>query len=233
MMMPDRPCPPYSFVSKGVSRSRSVTKEFIQECRAKYYGNVTLIDEKVGELVKLLEKKDLLENTWIIYTSDHGEQLGGHRLFMKFVFYRSSVQVPLIIRPPEGIEGKIIEEDVELIDIPATILDILNLDLPVGHKGKSLLSLIYGEEEKKPHKDICISQVFNYIMGVTKEWKVIYDITTGKLLELYNRTEDFYENNNLKNTAKGKEVGAQLYEKYFKDIIQDSTFEKVDILKSL
>ena len=143
MMMPDRPCPPYSFVSKGVSRSRSVTKEFIQECRAKYYGNVTLIDEKVGELVKLLEKKDLLENTWIIYTSDHGEQLGGHRLFMKFVFYRSSVQVPLIIRPPEGIEGKIIEEDVELIDIPATILDILNLDLPVGHKGKSFLSLIF------------------------------------------------------------------------------------------
>ena len=70
-------------------------------------------------------------------------------------------------------------------------------------------------------------------MGVTKEWKVIYDITTGKLLELYNRTEDFYENNNLKNTAKGKEVGAQLYEKYFKDIIQDSTFEKVYILKSL
>jgi len=233
MEMPDRPCPPYSFVSKGVSRSRSVTKEFIQDCRAKYYGNVTLIDEKVGELVNLLEKNDLLENTWIIYTSDHGEQLGGHRLFMKFVFYRSSVQVPLIIRPPEGIEGKIIEEDVELIDIPATILDILNLDLPVVHKGKSLLSLIYGEEEKKPHKDICISQVFNYIMGVTKEWKVIYDITTGKLLELYNRTEDFYENNNLKNTAKGKEVGAQLYETYFKDIIQDSTFENVDILNSL
>lgn len=233
IQLPDRPCPPYSFVSKGVSRSRSVTKEFIQECRAKYYGNVTMIDEKVGELIEILENNDLLDNTWIIYTSDHGEQLGGHKLFMKFVFYRSSVQVPLIIRPPKGMKEKIISEDVELIDIPATILDILNLELPSGHKGKSLLPLISGENEGVQHKEICISQVFNYIMGVTENWKVVYDITNGKLLELYNRNEDFYENNNLKNTPKGKEVGSQLYEKYFKDIVEQSEFEKVDILSSL
>jgi choline-sulfatase len=233
MLLPDRPCPPYSVVSKGVSRSRSVTKEFIKDCRAKYYGNVTMIDEKVGKLVDILENSDLLDNTWIIYTSDHGEQLGGHRLFMKFVFYRSSVQVPLIIRPPKGMKEKIINEDVELIDIPATIFDILNLELPSGHKGKSLLPLINGQNNGEQHKEICISQVFNYIMGVTENWKVVYDIRDGKLLELYDRKEDFYENNNLKNTQKGKEVGAQLYEKYFKDIIEQSEFEKVDILSSL
>jgi len=234
MQKPDTPCPPYSMVSKGVSSSSKVTKEFIQDCRAKYYGNVTLIDEKVGELVELLEENDLLDNTWIIYTSDHGEQLGGHKLFMKFVFYRSSVQVPLIIRPPKGIDGKIIEQDVELIDIPATLFEILGLEKPSGHKGKSLLPFIYGENgEDYNHKEICISQVFNYIMGVTKDWKFVFDITTGKFLELYDRNKDFYENNNLKSTKKGKEVGEKLYKKYFEDIISKSKFEKVDILKSL
>ncbi len=233
MELPDRPAPPYSFVSKGVCRSKSVTKEFIQDCRAKYYGNVTLIDEKVGQMVDILEENDLLENTWVIYTSDHGEQLGGHRLFMKFVFYRSSVQVPLIIRPPKGIEEKIINNDVELIDIPATIFDILNIELPSQHKGKSLLPLIKNNSAKQEHKEICISQVFTYIMGVTEDWKCVFDVRTGKLLELYNRQEDFYENNNLKNTSKGKEIGKMLYERYFRDIIEQSDFEEVDILKSL
>jgi choline-sulfatase len=232
---PDRPVPPYSMVSKGVSRSSKVTKKFIKDCRAKYYGNVTLIDEKVGELVQILENNDLLDNTWIIYTSDHGEQLGGHKLFMKFVFYRSSVQVPLIIRPPNGMKGKVIDDDVELIDIPATILDILGLELPPHHRGKSLMSFIEGKEETYRHKELCISQVFNYIMGVDKDWKFVFDFTNGKLVELYNRKDDFYENNNLRNTPEGKKVGKELYEKYFKKIISKAKteFEKVDILSSL
>jgi choline-sulfatase len=233
IMLPDRPCPPYTFVSKGISRSKSVTKDFIKDCRAKYYGNVTLIDEKVGELINILEENQLLDNTWIIYTSDHGEQLGGHKLFMKFVFYRSSVQIPLIIRPPKGTEKKVINNDVELIDVAATIFDILNLELPPNHHGKSLTHFIFGTHDGSHHKEICISQVFNYIMGVTEDWKVVFDITNGKLLELYNRKEDFYENNNLKNTSKGKEIGKQLYQTYFKNIISQSKFEKVDILKSL
>ncbi|MFB6089383.1 MAG: sulfatase [Candidatus Aenigmatarchaeota archaeon] len=235
IQLPDRPIAPYNMVSKGVSRSSKVTKEFIKDCRAKYYGNVTLIDEKVGELTQILEDKGLLENTWIIYTSDHGEQLGGHKLFMKFVFYRSSVQVPLIIRPPKGMEGKVIEDDVELIDVPATILDILGLPLPAQHKGKSLMPFIEGNDNVYHHKDLCISQVFNYIMGVDKDWKFVFDITNGKLVELYNRKEDFYENNNLRKTSEGKKIGQKLYEKYFKEIISKgkNEFEQVDMLSNL
>ncbi len=235
IQLPDRPVAPYNMVSKGVSRSRKVTKDFIRDCRAKYYGNVTLIDEKVGELIQVLEENDMLEDTWIIYTSDHGEQLGGHRLFMKFVFYRSSVQVPLIIRPPKGMKGKIVKNDVELVDIPATILDLLGFPLPNHHKGKSLMPFIEGNDEEYLHKDLCISQVFNYIMGVDKDWKFVFDITDGKLVELYNRKDDFYENNNLRNTPEGKKIGEELYQKYFAKIISKAKneFEKVDMLGSL
>jgi len=61
--------------------------------------------------------------------------------------------------------------------------------------------------------------VGNYAMGLTKDWKFVVDISTGKLLELYDRKNDFYENNNLRNTAEGKKIGNELYQKYLEKLI--------------
>ena len=216
-----RPFPRYISSSRVISRSKFLTNDYIKKSKAAYYANVTLIDEKVGEIRKTLEENGLLENTWIIYTSDHGEQLGDHKLFMKFVFYRSSVNVPLIIRPPNGMKGRVIETDVELIDIPSTLLDILNIDLPPEHRGKSLIPFINNDQlgEDYQHKDLIISQVSNFAMGVTKDWKFVVDSSTGKLLELYDRNNDFYENNNLSHTPEGKKIGMELYHKYLEKLI--------------
>ena len=217
---PKRPLPKYLSLSRNISSSRTVSEEYIKKCRAAYYANVTLIDKKVGEIRDALEINGVLDNTWIIYTSDHGEQLGDHKLFMKFVFYRSAVQIPLIIRPPEGMKGKIIENDVELIDIPATILDILKLNLPPEHRGKSLIPFLINNENKDyQHKDLIISQVGNYAMGVTRDWKFVVNSSTGKLLELYDRKNDYYENNNLAKTDEGKRIGEELYQNRLEDII--------------
>jgi len=218
---PKKPIPKYISLSRNISSSRFVTEEYIKKCRAAYFGNVTLIDKKVGEIRDVLEKNGLLDNTWIIYISDHGEQLGDHKLFMKFVFYRSAVQIPLIIRPPDGMEGKVIEQDVELIDIPATIFDILGKDLPSEHRGKSLIPFFTNNKltEDYHHKNLIISQVGNYAMGVTKDWKFVVDSSSGKLLELYDRKNDYYENNNLVRTEEGKKIGEDLYKTYLEKII--------------
>lgn len=221
LQVPKRPLPRYVSLSRNISSSKTVTDEYIQKCRAAYFGNVTLIDKKVGQIRDVLEKNGLLNNTWIIYTSDHGEQLGDHKLFMKFVFYRSAVQIPLIIRPPDGMKGKVIEQDVELIDIPATLLEILNISLPSEHRGKSLLPFIIDKKstEDYHHKNLIISQVGNYAMGVTKDWKFVVDSSSGKLLELYNRKNDYYENDNLVRTDEGKKIGEDLYKTYLEGII--------------
>ncbi len=228
-----RPFPGYISLSRGISSSKTVSKEYIKKCRAAYYGNVTLIDKKVGEIRDILEKSGLLDNTWIIYTSDHGEQLGDHKLFMKFVFYRSSVQIPLIIRPPKGMKGKVVENDVELIDIPATILDILRIKLPPEHRGKSLMPFLLNTKNRDyQHKDLIISQVGNYAMGVTKDWKFVVDSSSGKLLELYDRKNDYYENNNLVRTEEGKKIGENLYKTYLEEIIPKVKTKKgIDLIK--
>ncbi|MFX0083604.1 MAG: sulfatase [Candidatus Hodarchaeota archaeon] len=217
---PKRPFPYYISVSRNISRSKNLTEDYIKKSRAAYYANVTLIDQKIGEIRKILEEKGLLDNTWIIYTSDHGEMLGDHKLFMKFVFYRSAVMIPLIVRPPEGIKGKVFEQDVELLDIPATIFEILNINPPPNHRGKSLLPFIYDDtlDKNYHHKELCISQVGKFIMGATTKWKFVFNITSGRLLELYDRTNDYYENNNLAHSSEGKVIGEELYNKYFKEI---------------
>ena len=97
-----------------------------------------------------------------------------------------------------------------------------------------MLPLIFDNKPKDyQHKELCISQVFNYIMGVNKDWKFVFNISNGKLLELYNRSEDFYENHNLANVEEGKRIGKDLLDRYFNDLIPNSGFKPVDILKSL
>jgi choline-sulfatase len=217
---PKRPFPQYVSVSRSISRSKFLTEDYIKRSRTAYYANVSLIDQKIGEIRDILEQKGLLENTWIIYTSDHGEQLGDHKLFMKFVFYRSAVMIPLIIRPPNGMTGKVFEQDVELVDIPATIFEILGIEPPPNHRGKSLIPFIRNEklDANYHHKELCISQVGKFIMGAIKKWKFVFNIISGRLLELYDRTNDYYENNNLAHSPEGKKIGKDLYNKYFKDI---------------
>ena len=70
--------------------------------RRAYAADVSVIDQAVGRMVAALERKGLLDNTWIIYTSDHGEMGGNHGLMSKCVLYEPAVRVPLIVRPPGG-----------------------------------------------------------------------------------------------------------------------------------
>ena len=81
--------------------------------------------------------RDALDNTWIVYSSDHGEMLGDHGLMAKFNFYRSSVQVPLIIRPAGGCAPQTSDALASVIDIGPTLLDVAGAE-PTGRCSRSL-----------------------------------------------------------------------------------------------
>ena len=67
-----------------------------------YYAKVAFDDDAIGTVLQSLEEKGLLDNTWIVYTSDHGEMLGDHRFCQKTLFYEGALNIPLIARPPGG-----------------------------------------------------------------------------------------------------------------------------------
>jgi arylsulfatase A-like enzyme len=109
-----------------------------------YHGAIAYIDRQIDNLIEELRQRDLLDNTLIIITSDHGEHFGDHDLLGHGnSFYRQLLQVPLIMRFPRRIPGaSIISAPVSLRDLPATILDITRIPDDYGIPGTSLIPIV-------------------------------------------------------------------------------------------
>jgi arylsulfatase len=129
----------------------SITEEKEREIIAHYYGNVTLVDDCIGRIVAALKQQGVYENTVIVFTSDHGEWLGDHRLWLKgAVHTRGLTRVPMIVRWPEvASEGRRVSTVASLIDIMPTLLDAAGADslIPYGVQGASLRDVVSGEKE--------------------------------------------------------------------------------------
>lgn len=117
----------------------------LYQLRRSYYGLVTYIDRKVGELVAALEQTGQRENTVIIFTSDHGDMLSERKMVQKRCFYEWSARIPLIVHFPDGsYAGRKVKEPVTLLDLLPTLLDVVGVSaeqrLPVD--GESLIGLL-------------------------------------------------------------------------------------------
>jgi len=107
---------------------------------AGYQEGILQADRAVGRILRILEERGDLGNTVVIVASDHGEQLGEHRLYNhNNSLYMPLLHVPLLIRDPrEGLAPRRVDQVVSLRNMAATILDLAGLDIPVGIHGRSL-----------------------------------------------------------------------------------------------
>ena len=113
--------------------------------RVAYYGLCTFLDRQVGSVLTALEHAGLADNTIVIYCSDHGEMLGEHGMWWKSTFYDGASRVPLIISWPSHIPaGKSRIENVSLMDIGTTLIDLADVDTLPGASGRSFRSLLTG-----------------------------------------------------------------------------------------
>lgn len=115
----------------------------ILEMRRHYYANISLIDEKVGGIIDALKASGALDNTIVLFVSDHGDSLGDHKLPYKWLMYDSMVRVPFIIRDFRGNTcPAVIDELVSIIDIGPTILDYAGCPVPPYAEGRSLTECV-------------------------------------------------------------------------------------------
>ena len=153
----------------------------IRAIRTQYYGNISLIDARVGAMLGALEARGALERTWVIYASDHGEFLGDRGLWGKSEFYSEAVRVPLIVRPPDRLRtarrGQCSDALVELIDVSQTMLEIAGADLE-GHQGRSLLPLLLGKAPLDRHRDAVFSEIDRRLMVCTGREKLAVERET-------------------------------------------------------
>jgi arylsulfatase A-like enzyme len=110
-----------------------------------YDSDVRVMDDVLGQLRDALEERGLLSNTWILFTADHGEMLGEHGLYVHGqALFEETVQVPLLIRPPDG-RALVIDAPVSVVDVAPTILAAARIPQPESFRGHSLLPVIEGE----------------------------------------------------------------------------------------
>ena len=172
----------------------------IGRLRANYAGNVTLIDDQIGEILDAIEARGELENTIIVHTSDHGEMNGDYGLIYKSNFLNGAVRIPLLVRTPDTLRlqtpstGTICERPVEWIDIGPTLVELVGGEL--GHRqfGKSLGPVLTHPEAT--HRDFAISEIEGEIMLLSKEWKAALN-ADGEVYLLFNVQNDPNEIQNL------------------------------------
>jgi choline-sulfatase len=103
--------------------------EALTALRRAYYGLVTYVDRKLGELVRTLEETGQADDTLVIFTSDHGDMLAERRMVQKRCFYEWSVRVPLVARLPRGERaGEVVDTPVSLLDLAPTLFDVAGID---------------------------------------------------------------------------------------------------------
>ncbi len=131
-------------------RSYEITEEDIRRSRRAYFANISYIDDKIGEILEVLESTR--QEAIILFVSDHGDMLGERGLWFKMSFYEGSCRVPLMISAPDLPVGRI-DAPVSTLDVTPTLGALAGLDLAEIEPwtdGESLVPLAKGEERTSP-----------------------------------------------------------------------------------
>jgi choline-sulfatase len=144
----DHPVLSRRHVPIGVGMNEATERE-IRRTTAAYYGMIETIDGHYGSLLDQLRHVGQDLDDWIIvYTSDHGEMLGEHGIWEKQRFFEGSARVPLIIRWPRRFKSRVVEENVNLCDLFATLCELAQIPLPTSDPpldSRSLVPLMAGD----------------------------------------------------------------------------------------
>jgi len=145
-------CPVQQFGHRTAYNSKPMGADELRKARGVYYGMITNIDHQLGRLFGYLMTQGLWDETWIVYTTDHGEHLGDHYDIAKSSFYNSAARLPFIVRPPRSLQseggGWVSDALVELADLLPTFCSLAGAATPDGVDGADLTDLILGRTDR-------------------------------------------------------------------------------------
>ncbi len=197
-----------------------------------YLGCCNSIDLNFIRIYDKLEELGLVDDTIIIYTSDHGCHFQTRCVEYKRSCHDSSIHIPLIMKIPDFHRKKVVNELISLVDLPPTILDLAGVKIPEYMKGRSILNILYDKNEDWPQQifvQISEAQVGRAIR--TSKWK--YSVcapkkqgfidSRSKLYQedfLYDLENDPYEQNNLVANPNYKNLRIELSLALIKEMIK-------------
>ena len=166
--------------------------------RAYYLANVTMIDEKIGEIIDALDDTGQLENSVIVFTSDHGDCLTDHGHSQKWTMYDTVTRVPMIVWSPQNFAGgRRVEGLCQAMDIGPTLLEMAGVEVPQPMAARSLLPVLNGEPDAESTclRDVVFAEQARdgnfttsdfMTMVRTRDWKLVHFLgeTCGQLFDL-------------------------------------------------
>jgi choline-sulfatase len=192
-----------------------IAAEKIVRAYAGYFAMITELDEYIGQIYDSLQASGQLDNTYFIYTADHGEALGYNGLWLKNNLYEGAAHAPLVISGPGITPGQRIQEPTGHIDLIATMMEWAGLGHIKELRGTSLTPLLRGKENGGPQFAYTESHSEGNPAGSCMiragDWKLMHFTWYGDCL--FNLKEDPYEYRNLIGSPECKEKAVELQNK--------------------
>lgn len=198
-----------TFLLNNVHRLSPKQKQAVKRA---YYACITQIDYSLGLLFARLREMGLMDNTYIIFTSDHGDMMGDHNMGAKMTYFEGAAHVPLMIKAPNGTElynrtkGVRCDNVVELSYLFNTILSMAGIENPVEKSTKIDLTADF---EVKQERDFygCCGDATTTFCAMSGDYKYIYTEAFGQEV-LFNLKEDPKETRNLADKPEFAELTA-------------------------
>jgi len=164
-------------LTKITSGKKKVTENDIDHIRNCYAGELLQLDEWLKEIFDVMKSKKIWDNTLIIISADHGEDLYQHNkhFFHHPSIYNTTLHVPLIIKFPGSEYKGIINQNVSIMDFMPTILDYLGIETDYRMTGESLMPLIRGDEKRKNRYLFAESERNQVLSIIGDKWKYIFN----------------------------------------------------------
>jgi arylsulfatase A-like enzyme len=194
------------------------SSEQLQNLYKHYAANMTLIDEQVGEIINALQQKGYLENSVIVFTSDHGDCLGEHGHIQKWTMYDCITRVPVIVSAPGRLDGGTrCDALIQQMDMVPMLFEFASIPLDPG----SAVSALQPTMGKGPGRDTVFAEHAgdNLLRGVdlmtmvrTRDWKLVH-YSGAEYGELYDLNNDPGEISNLWNNSTCREIKQTMLKK--------------------
>lgn len=193
-------------------RSFDIGTDDIRKSRRAYYANISYLDDKIGNILEVLDATGQTENTIIVFVSDHGDMLGEKGLWFKMSFFEGSSRVPLMVAAP-GLEPRRVDTAVSTLDVTPTLADLVGIELgevTPWTDGETLMPLARGGVRTTPVRmEYAAEASYAPLVGIVEgRWKFISCVLDPDLL--FDLETDPHELTNLASDPRHAETLACL-----------------------
>ncbi|MGB2820732.1 MAG: sulfatase-like hydrolase/transferase, partial [Phycisphaerae bacterium] len=187
--------------------------EIFRAIRAGHYGNLTMIDEQVGGILKALEAAGDLDNTLVIWSSDHGSALGNHNMLHKGTHFDTDARVPFVVRHPGMVKPGVRKGFSAHVDLLATLVSLAGGRVPKEVEGKDLTGMLTDPDATVA--DFAVMECTLVTSIITDRWKMAFHHFNSEA-DLYDLRNDPKELKNLAGRAEYAAIEKALAEKLVK-----------------